>query len=249
MVRYIVLAAAVAAAGCGSTGSDTSRPVVTATVEALTSEYGSDPAAFHTKYGSCRVEITGTVESVRSDDVKDAVIHVRLTSQAGPDTKNPVDVSFHLSQEPKLLPLVPGSTVTVRGNADSEGLTFVSGELVKADPVATTDVSTIAVDAKDPAGFRRKYTDGGLRVIGKVLEVRRKPLTIPRLTEVEIWLYDGTDQEKPIVCRIRTSERTDQRYRVVSLRRGETISVIGRVATVDPAGKEILTLEPCHIVP
>jgi len=247
MVRGVVLfLAAAAAGGCGP-GTPAERPVVKVSADELAREYAADPAACRHTYDHTRVEVTGRIESVRNDDATDSAVHVRLKPAAG----EPLDVAFHLSQEPKLLPIVPGQTATVRGVFAADGFRLGSGELVDPGPSPGTTIPTLVADAKDPAAFRAKYADAGVRLTGKLTDIKRVSATGANVLELELKIGDADDPnlEKFVVCRVRASDRTDQKYRLVSLIRGSPITIVGKVAAVEPAGETVLTLEHAHVIP
>jgi hypothetical protein len=245
MVRIAILVAAAGVAGCGP-GTPAELPVVKVTADEVAREYAADPAACRKKYEAHRVEVTGPVESVRNDDTTESAVHVRLRP-AGPG--EPLDVAFHLSQEPKLLPLVPGRTATVRGVFAANGFRLNAGELVDPGPSAPVTVPGLVAEAKDPAAFRTKYADGGVKVTGKLTEIRRVSSPGTAVLEIELTIGDDAVLDKVVVAKVRASDRTDQRYRLVGLKRGDTVSVVGKVVAVDAAGPTLLTLEHAHVIP
>ncbi|HEY2784165.1 MAG TPA: hypothetical protein VGJ05_04245 [Fimbriiglobus sp.] len=246
MVRCVPVVCLAVILGCGDSGSSTPLPIVKATVDNLSQEYAADPGAFRKKYDNVRVEFTGTVDYVRNDDATESVIRV-LFKPTESKSSDPVEVAFHLSQELKILALVPGQIATVRGVLGLTGLQFEHGELVDPGPSPETSISTLIDDAKMPEDFKKKYVGAGMKLTGKVVEVRRK-LPVPSAVEYEVFVGAGSELLKVVVCKIRTSEKTEQRYKLISLRRGEKVTVVGRVAAVNPEQKEFLTLEHAHIL-
>ena len=249
MVRRVWLAAACAIAGCGP-GTPAERPIVLVSMDELAREYAADPAACRQKYETNRIEVSGPVDTVRTDDTTESAVHVRIKPAAG-GAGEPLDVTFHLSQEPKLLSIVPGQTATVRGVLAADKFRLKSGELVDPGPAPVTTIPGLMAEAKDPAAFHKKYADGGVKVTGKLMDIRRVSLQGANVLELELTLGDDDPAalDKFVVGRVRASERTDQKYRLVSLKRGNTITLVGKVAVVDAAGKNLLALEHAHVIP
>ena len=51
--------------------------------------------------------------------------------------------------------------------------------------------------------------------------------------------YHGDETDPRLVtCKVRTTERADQRYKVISLKRNDKVTIVGRVTSTDPAAKE-----------
>jgi hypothetical protein len=249
MVRWVWLAAACAIAGCG-TGTPTERPIVLVSMDELARECAADPAACRRKYEADRVEVTGPVDSVRNDDTAESAVHVRFRPAAG-GAGEPLDVTFHLSQEPKVLSIVPGQTATVRGVLAADGFRLKAGELIDPGPAPVTTVPGLVAEAKDPAAFHKKYAVGGVKVTGKLVGIRRVSARGDNVLELELTVGDDDPAalDKFVVGKVRASERTDQKYRLVSLKRGNTITIVGKVAAADAAGKDLLTLEHAHVIP
>jgi hypothetical protein len=249
MVRYAVIGWACAIAGCGP-GTPAERPIVLVSMDELAREYAADPAACRQKYETNRIEVTGPVDAVRTDDTTESAVHVRFKPATG-GAGEPLDVTFHLSQEPKLLPIIPGQTATVRGVLAADKFRLKSAELVDPGPAPVTTIPGLVAEAKNPAAFHKKYADGGIKVTGKLMEIRRVSEQGANVLELELTVGDNDPAalEKYVVAKVRASERTDQKYRLVSLKRGNTITIVGKVAAVDAAGTNLLTLEHAHVIP
>jgi hypothetical protein len=246
MYRFVLLSAVVVFVGCGSDGSSANRPIVTLTATEAAREYAADPDAFRSKYAANRLEITGTVDHVSCEDPNEAVVHLKFDVPAGS-----LAVAFHLSQEGKVLPMVPGQTVKVRGNPSASGAELVDGEVVDAHPPDGMPVATMLAAAKDPDTFKKKYIGMGVKLSGRVGDQPRRKPSATGVMEFVIVLGDEADPEKYVTCRVKTSERADQRYKLISLKRSDKITVVGRITAVDTDknAKEIVTLDHAFIVP
>jgi hypothetical protein len=245
MVRGALLVVVAVVGGCGP-GTPPELPVVKVSADELAKEYAADPSACRQKYDHTRVEVTGLVESVRNDDAADSVVHVRLK----PATGEPLDVAFHLSQEPKLLPIVPGQTATVRGVFAPEGFRLGSGELIDPGPSPTASIAALVEEAKkDPVAFRAKYA--GVRLTGKLTDIKRLSPPGANVLELELTIGDTVDDklDRAVTCKVQASDRTDQKYRLVSLIRRSPITVVGKVVAVNPTGETVITLEHAHVIP
>jgi hypothetical protein len=89
------------------------------------------------------------------------------------------------------------------------------------------------------------------------MDIKRLSPPGASVLELELWIGDDDALDKFVTCKVRASDRTDQKYRLVSLKRGDSITIVGKVVAVDPedktavdpAVKIVLTLEHAHVIP
>lgn len=246
MYRGVFVLALTLAAGCGSGGSSTPLTVVSATFDELVRDYAADPDAVRKKYENVRVELTGEVDYTRTDDMFSEGVLLRFRPPPGAAKGEPVEVLFHLSQEQKVLSLIPGKPVKVRGVLGLNGLQFTRGEVVEAAPATGIRFDDLLAETNDSDAFRKKYSNAGIKLTGRITNVHRNMAAI--VSEVELKIGMDGDKERYVLCRIRATERSDQKYKLAGLARSGVVTVVGKVAAVDPSAPEIMTLEYAHVL-